>query len=258
MASSSSAVAAAARAPITQERIERVFYLLAACLLLVIVAIGFQKFYLHGTASNGGPVTQQIVPLVFLHGVAMSAWIIAFIVQSSLIVSGKRKLHMSLGIAGVVLAGFLVLVGVTTAMASVHYNPDGYKNLWSARRFLSFMLTNIFGFGILAAIGLKFRQRPEIHRPMMLLATLFVAGPAGFFRIPFIGGLVMSTIHTIFAPWVPMLMLAVLLLLIKWLMTRTWDRYFAVGVAGITVACVLQFLVANSAWWYHVAGWVTA
>lgn len=258
MASSSSAVAVAARAPITQERIERVFYLLAACLLLVIVAMGFQKFYLHGTASNGGPVTQQIVPLVFLHGVAMSAWIIAFMVQSSLIVGGNRKLHMSLGVAGVVLAGFLVIVGVATAIASVHYNPDGYKNLWSARRFLSFMLTNIFGFGILAAIGLKFRRRPEIHRPMMLLATLFVAGPAGFFRIPLIGGLVMSTIPTIFAPWVPMLVLAVFLLLTKWLVTRTWDRYFAVGVAGIIVACVLQFFVANSAWWYHVAGWVTA
>ena len=258
MASSSSAVAVAARAPITQERIERVFYLFAACLLLVIVAMGFQKFYLHGRASNGGPVTEQIVPLVFLHGAAMSAWIIAFIVQSSLIVSGNRKLHMSLGIAGVVLAGFLVLVGVTTAIASVHYNPDGYKDLWSARRFLSFMLTNIFGFGILAAIGLKFRRRPEIHRPMMFLATLFVAGPAGLFRIPSIAGLVMSTIHSMFALWVPMLILAVFLLLIKWLITRTWDRYFALGVAGIMVTCVLQAFVAYSAWWYHVAGWVTA
>jgi hypothetical protein len=165
---------------------------------------------------------------------------------------------MSLGIVGVGLAGFLVIVGVTTAIASVHYNPDGYKDLWSARRFLSFMLTNIFGFGILAAIGLKYRRRPEIHRPMMLLATLFVAGPAAFFRIPFISGPILSTIHTIFAPWVPMLILAFFLLLIKWLMTRRWDRYFAVGFAGIIVACMLQFFVANSAWWYHVAGWVTA
>lgn len=257
MVSSSGAVAVA-KAPITQERLERGFYLFAGCLLLVVVAMGFQKFYLHGRASSGGPVTQQIVPLVFLHGVAMSAWIITFVVQSSLIVSGNRKLHMSLGLAGMVLAGFLVIVGVTTAIASVHYNPDGYKDLWSARRFLSFMLTNILGFGILAAIGLKFRRRLGIHRPMMLLATLFVAGPAGFFRIPSITGPIMATIHSIFAPWVPMLILGVLLILIKWLMTRTWDQYFMVGFAGIIVACVLQFFVANSAWWYHLAGWVTA
>jgi hypothetical protein len=258
MVSSSSAVAVAARAPISQERIERGFYLLAGCLLLVIVAMGFQKFYLHGRASTGEPVTQQIVPLVFLHGVAMSAWIIAFVVQSSLIVSGNRKLHMSLGIVGMVLAAFLVIVGVTTAMASVHYNPDGYKDLWSARRFLSFMLTNIVGFGMLAAMGLKFRRRPEIHRPMMLLATLFVAGPAAFFRIPFISGPIMAAIHTIFAPWVPMLILGVFLVLIKRLMTRTWDQYLMVGFAGIIVACVLQAWVANTSWWYHVAGWVTA
>jgi hypothetical protein len=258
MVSSSSAVAVVARAPISQQRIERVFYLLAGCLLLVIVAIGFQKFYLHGRASSGGPVTQQIVPLVFLHGILMSTWVIGFVAQSSLIVASNRKLHMSLGVAGAVVAACLVIVGVTTAMASVHYNPDEYKDLWSARRFLSFMLTNILGFGILAAIGLKYRRRPEIHRPMMLLATLFVAGPAGFFRIPLIGGPTMTAIHTIFAPWVPMLILGVLLVLVKALLTRSWDRYFVIGLGGIVFVCILQFLVANTAWWYRVAGWVTA
>src|SRR5215469_11387376 len=94
MVSSSSAVAVAARAPVSQQRIERVFYLLAGCLLLVIVALGFQKFYLHGRASTGGPVTQQIVPLVFLHGILMSTWIIGFVAQSSLIVANNRcRLH---------------------------------------------------------------------------------------------------------------------------------------------------------------------
>jgi hypothetical protein len=198
------------------------------------------------------------VPLVFLHGIAMTCWIALFAAQSSLIVGGNRKLHMTLGVAGVALAAFLVIVGVTTAIASVHYNPDGYKGIWGARRFLSFMLVNILGFGALAGIGLLYRRRPEVHRPMMLLATLFVAGPAGFFRIPFIFGPVMGAIHTIIAPWVPMLVLGVLLLLLKLLMTKSWDRYLAVGFAGVVLACVLQFFVAYSSWWNHVAGWVTA
>jgi hypothetical protein len=237
---------------------ERLFYLMAGCLLLVIVGLGFQHFYLHGRASDGGPVTQRIAPLVFLHGIAMSAWIIAFVVQAGLIVGGNRKLHMSLGIAGAVLAAVLFVVGVSTAIASVHYNPDGYKGIWGARRFLSFMLINITGFGVLAGLGLMYRRRPEIHRPMMLLATLFVAGPAGFFRIPLISGPIMGTIHTIIAPWVPMLILGALLVLIKFLMTGSWDRYFATGFAGVMLACLVQFVIANSAWWYHVAGWVTA
>jgi hypothetical protein len=257
--SASSAVAVAVSAPpAMRERKERMFYLLAGSLLLLVVAIGFQKFYLHGRASDGGPVTQQIAPLVILHGILMSSWILILVVQSGLIVGGNRKLHMSLGVAGVVLAALLVMVGLTTAVASVHYNPESYKELWGARRFLSFMLTNILGFGVLAGIGLKYRRRPDVHRPMMLLATLFVAGPAGFFRIPFISGPIMGAVHSILAPWVPMVILGMLLVLMKWLTTRSWDRNFAAGFIGLVLACVLQFFVANSAWWYNVAGWVTA
>jgi hypothetical protein len=255
--SSSSAAAIAIQAPVSRERSERVFYFLASCLLLSIVVLGFQQFYLHGKATGGGPITPRIVPLVFLHGIAMSAWIVLLGVQSALIVSGNRKLHMSLGIGGAVLAACLVILGVTTAIASVHYNPDGYKTLWGARAFLSFMLTNILGFGILAGIGLNYRRRPEIHRPMMFLATLFVAGSAGLFRISWISGPIMGAVHNIFAPWISMLVLGALLILVKWLITRSWDRYFATGLAGMTLMCVLQYLVANSGWWSRLAGLVT-
>jgi hypothetical protein len=254
---SSSAVAVASSAPLSRERMERMFYFLSACLLLLIVVIGFKQFYMHGRASDGGPVTQAILPLVILHGVAMSSWIVLFVVQSTLIVSGRRKLHMSLGVAGVVLAALLVVVGLTTAIASVHYNPDGYKQIWGARRFLSLMLANILGFGILAGIGLRYRRQPEIHRPMMFLATLFVAGPAGLFRIPALNDPIMGAIHSIFATWVPMLVLGALLVLIKSLVTRSWDKYFAAGYAGIVLVCALQVFVSNSGWWYRVAGLVT-
>ena len=255
---SSIAMPVANGAPLTRDRMERMFYLLSGCVLLVVVALGFQQFYLHGKANNGGPVTQQITPLVVLHGILMSSWIVLFVAQSSLIVRGNRKLHMSLGVAGAVLAGCLVVVGLATAIASVHYNPESYKEIWGARRFLSFMLTNVLGFGALAGVGLKYRRRSEVHRPMMLLATLFVAGPAGFFRIPWISGPLMATIHTIFAPWVPMLILGILLVLLKWFMTRSFDRYVAAGFAGIVLACLFQFFVSSTAWWYQIAGWVTA
>ena len=255
---SSSAAAIATKAPLSRERMERMFYFLSACLLLLIVLLGFQHFYLHGRASDGGPVTQRIVPLVFLHGILMSSWLVLFVVQSGLIVGGNRKLHMSLGVGGAVLAAGLVIVGVITAIASVHYNPDSYKEIWGARRFLSSMLLNILGFGAFAAIGVKYRHRPDVHRPMMLLGTLFVAAPAGLFRIPAIIGPIMATVHSIFAGWVPMLVLGALLVLVKSVMTKSWDRYFAAGLGAILLACVLQLFIANSEWWYQVAGWVTA
>jgi hypothetical protein len=88
--SSSSAVAAAASFPVTRERMERLFYLFSSCLFLIIVAMGFQQFYLHGRAFGGGSITQQIGSLVVLHGIAMSTWIILLVVQSGLIVGGNR------------------------------------------------------------------------------------------------------------------------------------------------------------------------
>jgi hypothetical protein len=54
-----------------------------------------------------------------------------------------------------------------------------------------------------------------------------------------------------------MLVVGALLVLIKSLVTRSWDRYFAAGYAGILFACLLQVFVSNTAWWYRLAGLVT-
>jgi hypothetical protein len=257
---SSAAVVVAPSARLGREQMERKFYLLAGCALLVFVAFGFQQFYLHGRSFTRDPVTEQIAPLVFLHGIGMSTWILFFITQSSLIVSGNRKLHMSLGVGGAVFAAFLVVVGLFTAIGSVHYNPDDFKALGGAHHFLIIPTTDIVGFGVLVAIGFRNRRRPEIHRPMMCLATLFVM-TAALFRITLIRGPVMGVMHdsnfVVFAPWIPMLTLGLLLGLAKWLMTRSWDRYFALGWAGIACVCVVQAFVANTAAWDHIGGWVT-
>lgn len=229
---SSAAVAIAPSLTLNREQMERRFYLLAGCLLLTCVALGFRQFYLHGHGPGGGPVTQQIAPLVYLHGIGMSAWVLFLIVQSSLIVSGNRKLHMSLGVGGAVLAGFLVVVGLLTAVTSVHYRPHDFKGFGGPHHFLIVPLTDIVGFGVLVGIALKKRRRAEIHRPMMCLATVFVM-TAALFRIPIIRGPLVSRMHNtslaVLAPWIPMLTLGLLLGLTKWLMTRSWDRYFALG-----------------------------
>ncbi len=240
---------------------ERWFYLLAGCLFLVCVALGFRQFYLHGHNAAGGPVTPQIAALVYLHGIGMSAWVLFVIAQSSLIVGGHRRLHISLGIGGALLAAFLLIVGLLTAITSVHYRPQDFVFFGGPRHFLIVPTTDIVGFAVLVAIGLRNRRRAEIHRPMMCLATVFVM-TAALFRIPFIRVPLVSALKgstfAVFAPWIPMLTLGLLLGLAKWLMTRTWDRYFALGWAGIASVCLLQVGIVNTALWNHFAGSVTS
>ena len=256
----SSAVAIAPSIRLNQEAMERRFYLLAGCVFLVFVALGFQRFYLHGETFIHGPITPQIARLVIVHGIGMSVWILFFITQASLIVRGNRKLHMSMGVGGAVLAAFLVVVGMMTGIGSVHYRPHDFRDIGGAHRFLVIPVADIGGFGVLIAIGLSNRRRPEIHRPMMCLATLF-AMTAAVFRIGFLRGpslaAVRGTNFAVSAPWLPMLALGLLLLLVKWLMTRSWDRYFTLGWAGIASACVLLAFVSNTAAWDHFASWLT-
>jgi len=258
--STSAAVAITPSAALSRERMERQFYLGAGCVFLVFVALGFKQFYLHGQTFTGRPVTQQIAPLVVVHAIAMSTWILFLIVQSSLIVSGNRKLHMSLGIGGAVLTAFIVVVGLLTSVGSVHYRPHDFAFYGGARRFLIVPLTDIVGFGVLVAVGFKNRRRPEIHRPMMCLATVF-AMTAALFRIAFIRGPVAAAMSgssfVLLAPWIPMLILGLLLGLGKWAMSGTWDRHFARGWAAIACVCVLQVFVANTAAWDRFARLVT-
>src|SRR5579859_1787674 len=72
---------------------DRLFYVIAAVMMLIFTAGGFRRFYLHGKAP-WGELTHQIFPLVVIHGIAMSSWVVVFFVQSVLILRGYRRLHM--------------------------------------------------------------------------------------------------------------------------------------------------------------------
>jgi hypothetical protein len=111
-----------------------------------------------------------------------------YVVAASLILAGKRRLHIVLGTAGAVLAGVIVVLGSIVATLSVHFNPEAYAPFSGTRPFLAIMLTEMLGFGSFVTLGMIYRHRIQIHRPMMLLATTFImSGSLG--RCPYIGNL---------------------------------------------------------------------
>lgn len=132
---------------------ERLFYVIAACLMLILTVGGFRNFYLHGKAP-WGEMTSQIVPLIVAHGLAMSSWIILFFVQSILILIGNRRLHTVIGPGGAVLAVAIVILGTTVAPLSARFRPEIYRPFGGPRFFLATMLTTILLFGTLSGIGL--------------------------------------------------------------------------------------------------------
>lgn len=248
---------AAAKRDVTMERRilerERRYYVVASCILLAGTLVGFRHFLIGGNGAGGMPITPQILALAVVHGIAMLMWILLLLTQSLLIVNGRRRLHMTLGRWGAVLAGAVVIFSFVVAPLSARYNPGLYEAFGGARYFLAFSLTAPVLFGIFVAVGIAYRNRPDIHRPLMLLATTAMMG-GSFDRWPYVDRLIALTNSNVpLVHWGPMLLLGALLFALHAAMTRRPSRWFAIGYVVIVITTQSSVLIAGSAAWDQIA-----
>jgi hypothetical protein len=227
----------------------RLLYAAAAVVMLLITLLGFQQFYLHGRAYPAHPLAPPIKWLLVAHGVAMSAWIVIFLVQCLLIVGGNRRLHMTLGPIAAVLAGIMVVLGLWLPIQTTRFEPD--VTLWGLNRvhFMAIPIFSILMFGAFAGVGIWQRRRMEIHRPMMLLATLSIIAAAAD-RITGLPDLYAASIWGgLFGPYFTPLVVGALFFAAKGALTRSFDRWYAGGFAVLVIvsACVMK-LAPTPAW----------
>lgn len=251
MGSEQSSPQAEAAAP---RRRPRFFYVGASAALIVFVVWGFHHFYLGGKAYPGRELSPPIKTLVILHGSAMAAWMLLMLGQPALIAAGNRRLHMKIGVAGAVLAGLIVILGLKLGIESTRHAPPDAK-IWgcTAKQFMAVPIFSILIFGGLVAAGIANRKKPEIHRAMMLLATL-AALAAAVSRIDAISNLYMGTIlDRLFGPFLGTLVIAFILLGVKSFLSRSVNRYYAFGCAGLTAASLLIMLIARTGAWESFA-----
>jgi len=229
---------------------ERLFYVVAGSAMLIATVVGFRLFLAHGKGFGGGEITRQIVSLVVVHGLAMFSWIILFLMQSIFILNGNRRLHMRVGVAGAVLAGAMVILGPAVAILSARLNPGVYQPLGGARFFLATMLGEMLAFGTLVVTAVVYRRRAEIHRPMMLLASLMIiSGSLG--RCPYIGAFALMPPLYVLGP---ALVLGAVFLVLQWGMTRAVSRWYAFGYSAVVIASFIFIAVGHSSAWNQIAG----
>jgi len=220
---------------------ERVFYLGATLLLVVLVFLGFRLFYIHGQAYPGRPLTPLIRTQII---VVMTLWMLLLTIQSLLIVSRKHKWHRMQGRVGAVLAVVVLITAWRVAVSAARVNPPALK-LWGMDpvHFLIVPLSAIVVYTAFVAIGIWQRNKPSIHRPMMFLATLTVV-TAAIDRIGPLNDLFHNTIFgATWGPYFPPLVLALALLAVKYGLTRSFDRWFAIGtlIIGIVGIVVMHW-----------------
>jgi hypothetical protein len=229
---------------------DRYFYSITSFVMVLLTLIGFHSFYLGGREVGGNPIPQPILTLVIIHGIALSVWVFLFFVQSVLIASRNRQLHMKLGWAAAAVALVIAVSGPLVAIAAPRLNPGAHLFGMTYRQFILPMLTEIAVFTVFVSLGLSFRKRPAIHRSMMLLATLSIISGATS-RTDFI--------RAIFGHggWVglfgPALVMGVAVMVIRTMTTRPFDRWFAAGLAGMAFVYIAAMNLAVGEPWSRIA-----
>ncbi len=228
----------------------RLFYLGAALLLLILTFISFHHFYLHGRSYQNEGLNPDRLGMIITHGVVMTAWMLLFVAQTWLIVSGNRRVHRTLGFVSTFVALCVLVSGIRLAFPlPLDGSAKDYFYGLSHRQFNGFILFNIVIFAAFVAIGVWKRRRPAIHRSMMLLSMLAVM-TAVIDRIPWMVSLYIDTVWSqIFGPFSGPVVLAFLLLGQKSLLTKTWDRWLTICCVAFTCASAFViFFVKTSAW----------
>jgi len=163
------------------------FYRGMAVAFLVAVFAGFSRTYFL-KAWTGWPAAPAIV---HVHAALFTGWIVLFFVQTSLIPAGRLNWHRRLGVAAAFVAAAMVALGLVVMVESAR---RGFIGVFPLPRgvpgdAIGFSVQAAFDVSLFAAFlcaGYAFRTRPDVHKRLMLLATISLL-PAAIVRIPLPG-----------------------------------------------------------------------
>ncbi len=169
----------AAHAGITGRRRERIFYTGMAVAVAATVFAGFSRTYYLKPYFGAPPLTL----LLHLHGIVFTSWLVLYLTQTVLVAAKRIDVHRRLGIIGAVIAVLMVVVGATTAIIRAKQGATPAAGI-PPLVFLVIPLADMFVFSCLIGAGFYFRRRPDIHKRLMLLATISILA-AAIARLPF-------------------------------------------------------------------------
>ena len=135
------------------------------------------SFYLRSASYAGPPLT----PLVTFHAMLMTVWLIAGVLQSSLILAGNRALHRTLGWIFAALALVIVVTGPQVGLGAIRRGaiPPGL----TAEQFFMLPMAAALTFAVFVGVGVWLRNNAQAHKRLMLLATISVM-EAAIARMP--------------------------------------------------------------------------
>jgi len=223
------------------------FYSAVALALAALVFVGFARTFYFRAWFDVPPTTM----LLILHGIAFTAWFALFVIQTRLIAAQNYRTHMQLGIAGIIIAIAVVILGYATAVVSASA-PRPRAGGMNSQQFVFIPLLGITIFAVCVAAAVALRKKAQLHKRFMTLAMVAVLGPP-VARIILVtnAGAYFLVIQT-----------AVPALFIAWCLISDWRKYrivhpiYLYGGLFIVASWPIRVMIARTPAWESVGRWL--
>lgn len=218
---------------------EHLFYSCLALAYALTVFVGFSRTYYLKQFFG----TPRLTWVFHLHGVVFTAWILFVVVQVMLVAASRTDLHRRMGWIGAVFAANIVVFGALLTIHSVRIN---YSTRSAQMPFLLINgIIDLVLFCLFFGLALLMRDRPAIHKRLMMLAVLCVIIPA-IGRLPIPPGMIGWALFALSLAGV------------------TYDAISARRIYLTNVICVvlinicspLRFMIAANPAWQRFTYWV--
>jgi hypothetical protein len=231
------------------------FYVRMASVMLAVAVVGFAPTY-WVPLSRG---TLVITPIVHVHALVFFGWMLLFWTQTWLAAHERFERHRELGVAGVVLACAMCVVGVAAATSSLdRAEAAGFGPAGRAFSVVSF--TALLFFAALVAVAVLNVRNSATHKRLMLVATvsLLQAGVGRWFglflRPPDAVGPPRAAV-TVMPGLVSDLLIVAAMMYDRKTRGRVHPAYWVAGAALVAVQ-VLRIPLSTTPFWTRFTEWI--
>ncbi len=212
----------------------RRFYLLITLVLIGMVVKGFWPSY-YGSLFGGGTSRAWVM---HLHGAIYSGWMLLLLLQVVLAATGRVAAHRKVGTFGIGYGAAVLVIGLIVSWAApiMHIRAGN----WTVDRAAGFMILPLIDMVLFAGFfgaAVIYRKKPEIHKRLILAATVAVvfAAVARMNLPPML----------FFLVWMAPMLAGVVF---DWVTRRRVHPVYLISIAFMTVAFTRVFLMENEGW----------
>ncbi len=212
--------------------------------MLVLAIGGFWPQYFSAAIGNHPKPTTQFW-LIHLHATIFTVWLLAYIAQAGMVVTGRTALHLRIGPWLVGFGFAAAAMGLYAAIRLAVRLGERVGSSDQAASFVFFPIIDMIFFASFLAVAVAYRKGPEVHKRAMLVATFSIA-VVGLDRL--VGRMGIEN------PWVwqPLMLAPLIIALVHDALVR--HRIYGVMAVGLAVHIIRLNAdgFAASKWWLPV------